>query len=269
MTIKTFQLVGIGRKPRLGAVAEEKLLAGRPWSPTLGQVADGVWLLRGDIRGGMNIYFIEDGDGLIQFDAGTKPMTKAVGAVSEKLGPIKKVVLGHSHTDHRGAAPGIDSPVYCHPDEVTYAQRDEWPDYWDMSKLPVAWVRMIYPTLHRRWDGGRVEIAGTVEEGEEIAGFRVHHFPGHAPGQIGLFRESDRLALCSDTVYLIDSTRLKALPEGEASVPHPVWNIDHAAAKASVRKLAALQPAKVCAGHSLPLEGPGVADSLAAAAEKY
>jgi hydroxyacylglutathione hydrolase len=250
-------------------MAEEKLFPGRPWSPSLGKVADGVWLLRGDIRGGMNIYFIEDEGGLVQFDAGTKPMGKAVRAVEEKLGPIKRVILGHSHTDHRGTAPSSDAPVFCHPDEVTYAERDEWPDYWHMEKLPVAWVRLIYPTLHRRWDAGGVKIAGTVEEGDEVAGFRVHHFPGHAPGLIGLYRESDRLVLCTDTVYFIDSTRLKPLPEGEASVPHPVFNWDHAAAKDSVRKLAALEPAKVCAGHAMPLEGPGVGEALAQAAEKY
>jgi glyoxylase-like metal-dependent hydrolase (beta-lactamase superfamily II) len=195
-------------------MAEEKLFPGRPWSPSLGKVADGVWLLRGDIRGGMNIYFIEDEGGLVQFDAGTKPMAKAVRAVEEKLGPIKRVVLGHSHTDHRGTAPSSDAPVFCHPDEVTYAERDEWPDYWHMEKLPVAWVRLIYPTLHRRWDAGGVKIAGTVEEGDEVAGFKVHHFPGHAPGLIGLFRESDRLALCTDTVYFIDSTRPPGLQLG-------------------------------------------------------
>jgi glyoxylase-like metal-dependent hydrolase (beta-lactamase superfamily II) len=250
-------------------MTEEKLFPRRLGSPTLGRVAEGVWLLRGDIRGAMNIYFIEDGDGLIQFDAGSKPMVKGVRSVSEKLGPIKRIVLGHSHTDHRGTAPRVVAPVYCHPDEVTYAERDEWPDYWDMSKLPVGWVRRIYPMLHRRWDAGGVKIAGTLEEGDEVAGFRVHHFPGHAPGQIGLFRESDRLALATDTVYFIDSTRLTALPPGEASVPYPVWNWDHGAAKESVRKLAALQPAKVCAGHALPLEGPGVGEALARAAEKY
>jgi hydroxyacylglutathione hydrolase len=250
-------------------MAEEKVFPGRPWSPTLGKVADGVWLLRGDLRRGMNIYFLEDGDGLVQFDAATKPMTNAVRAVAEKLGPIKRIVLGHSHTDHRGTAPGLDAPVFCHPDEVTYAERDEWPDYWDMAKLPVRWVRWIYPSLHRRWDDGGVKIAGTVSEGEEIAGFRVHHFPGHAPGQIGLYRDSDRLAIVSDTVYLIDSTKLKALPEGEASVPHPVWNWDHGAAKDSVRKLAALRPATVYAGHALRLEGAGVQDALEKAADRY
>jgi hydroxyacylglutathione hydrolase len=138
-----------------------------------------------------------------------------------------------------------------------------------MSKLPPGWVKRIYPFLHRRWDAGAVKIAGTISEGEEVAGFTVHHFPGHAPGQIGLFRDSDRLAIVSDTVYFIDSTKLKPLPPGEASVPHPIWNWDHAAAKDSVRKLAALEPASVYAGHALPLEGAGIPEALEKAAERY
>ncbi|MGH2982357.1 MAG: MBL fold metallo-hydrolase [Solirubrobacterales bacterium] len=250
-------------------IEEEKLFRGRIWNPTLGRVAGGVWLLRGDIRGGMNVYFIEDGDGVVQFDAGTKPMVKAVRAASERLGPIKRIVLGHSHTDHRGTAPFLGVPVLCHPDEVTYAERDEWPDYWDMSKISVGWARRLYPLLHRRWDGGGVKIADTVSEGDEVAGFRVHDFPGHAPGQIGLFRESDRLALVTDTIYFADSERLKPLPEGEASVPHPAWNWDHATAKESVRKLAALDAATIAAGHDRPYDGPRVREMLEQAAEKY
>ena len=45
------------------------------------QVAEGVWLLRGDFRRAMNVYFIEDGDGVVQFDAATKGMRKAVRSV--------------------------------------------------------------------------------------------------------------------------------------------------------------------------------------------
>ncbi len=58
-------------------------------------------------------------------------------------------------------------------------------------------MRWIYPILLRRWDGGAVKIAGTVSEGDEVAGFQVIHFPGHAPGLIGLWRESDRVAIVS------------------------------------------------------------------------
>ena len=234
------------------------------------KVTDGVWLLRGDARKSMNIYFLEDGDGVVQFDAGTKAMVKKSRAAAEQLGGLKRIVLGHAHADHRGTAPSLEAPVHCHPDEVAYAESDAvlW-SYLDISQLPVP-ARWIYPMLLRRWDGGAVKIDGTVSEGDEIAGFRVIHFPGHAPGQIGLWRERDRLAIVSDVVYLIDSTRLgRPLPKGEASVPHPAWGWDHAKAKESVRKLAALEPALVCTGHDEPLRGENLRPALERAADKY
>jgi glyoxylase-like metal-dependent hydrolase (beta-lactamase superfamily II) len=234
------------------------------------KVADGVWLLRGDTRKAMNIYFLEDGDGVVQFDAGTRAMVKAARAAGQQLGGIKRIVLGHAHADHRGTAPAMGVPVYCHPDEVADAESDavQWP-YLELSELPAP-ARWIYPMLLRRWDGGGVKIAGTVSEGDEIAGFRVIHFPGHAPGLIGLWRESDRVAIVSDVVYLIDSIRLGwPLPKGEASVPHPAWGWDHAKAKESVRKLAALDPALLCTGHDEPLRGDNLRQTLERAAEKY
>jgi glyoxylase-like metal-dependent hydrolase (beta-lactamase superfamily II) len=128
------------------------------------EVADGVWLLRGDARKSMNVYFLknEDGDGVIQFDAGTKAMTKKVRAAGEQLGGVKRIVLGHAHADHRGTAPYLGAPVYCHPDEVSDAESEDWRwPYLDLAALPAP-ARWIYPVLLRRWDGGAVKIAGTV-----------------------------------------------------------------------------------------------------------
>lgn len=236
----------------------------------LEKVADGVWLLRGDFRGAMNIYFIKDGDGVVQFDAGTKSMRKKARAAADELGGLKRVVLGHAHADHRGTAPFMEVPVACHPDEVSEAESDSaMAPYFHLEQLPVAWIRRLYPFLLRRWDGGAVKIAETVIEGDEVAGFKVIHFPGHAPGLIGLWRESDGVALVSDVVYLVDSGRLKPLPEGEASVPHPAWAWDHAKAKESVRRLAALEPRVVCPGHEHPLRGDNLRETLERAAEKY
>jgi glyoxylase-like metal-dependent hydrolase (beta-lactamase superfamily II) len=234
------------------------------------QVAEGVWLLRGDLGKSMNVYFLRDGDGFVQFDAGSKPMTKRARAAAAQLGNLKRVVLGHAHADHRGTAPAMGVPVHCHPDEVADAEGDApIAPSMDLSQLPIAPVRWIYPTLLRRWDGGPVKIDGTVAEGDDVAGFRVLHFPGHAPGLIGLWRESDRLAIVSDVVYLVDSTRLRPLSEGEASVPHPAWAWDHEKAKDSVRRLAALEPSTVCAGHAGPLRGENLRETLERAAEKY
>ena len=236
----------------------------------LERVADGVWLLRGDLRGAMNIYFIEDGDGVVQFDAGTKAMRKKAAKAARELGGLKRIVLGHAHADHRGTAPYLGAPVFCHPDEVADAEGDKAiAPYFNLSLLPVAPVRWIYPTLLRRWDGGAVKVDGAVVEGDEVAGFKVLHFPGHAPGLIGLWRESDRVALVSDVVYLVDSARLKPLPHGEASVPHPAWAWNHQEAKRSLRRLAELEPLVVGAGHERPLRGENLRPTLEAAAEKY
>jgi glyoxylase-like metal-dependent hydrolase (beta-lactamase superfamily II) len=236
----------------------------------LDRVADGVWLLRGDFRGAMNIYFIEDGDGVVQFDAGTRSMRKKAAEAARELGGLKRIVLGHAHAAHRGTAPYLGAPVFCHPDEVTDAEGDKAvTPYFNLSLLPVAPVRWIYPLLLRRWDGGAVKVNGTVTEGDEVAGFKVLHFPGHAPGLIGLWRESDRVALVSDVVYLVDSARLKPLPHGEASVPHPAFAWNHQEAKRSLRRLAELEPLVVGTGHEEPLRGENLRPVLEAAAEKF
>ena len=109
------------------------------------------------------------------------------------------------------------------------------------------------PWMLKLWDGGPVEIAGTVAEGDDVAGFEVVHIPGHAPGQIALWRASDRLALVSDTTYFVDSMKFK--PVDWANVPNRVFNQDHDQAIESLRKLAALEPRIVAAGHSEPMSG--------------
>lgn len=207
----------------------------------------------------MNIYFIQDEDGITQFDAGTQPMTDDTRAEATKLGGLKRIVLGHSHSDHRGTAPALGVPVYCHPDEVPYATTDEGgiPAYWDMDDIDWWFSRFLYKRfLHSRWDAGAVKIADTIDEGDAIAGFKVVHLPGHAPGLIGLWRESDRLMLSSDAIYLVDSIRLKALPEDEApTVPHRIWNWDTEAAAESVRKLATFEPRTIATGHEHVMRG--------------
>lgn len=234
----------------------------------LEEVADQVWLMRGDLKHGMNIYFVEGPDGeIIQFDAGTKAMARANRRIAAGFGGVSRLILSHAHADHRGTASRAGIPVYCHPDEIEDLRSPAHQSrYADLSKLEFAPVRWIFPLLLAWWDGGPVDPAGTVREGDEIAGFEVVHFPGHAPGLIGLWRESDRVALVGDTVYLIDSARLKPLPEGEASVPHPAWAWDHQQAKRSVLKLAAMKPQTVLAGHGDPLRGDDLTPVLERAA---
>jgi steroid delta-isomerase-like uncharacterized protein len=215
-------------------------------------VADGVWVVRGGFPAKlMNVYLVRDGDGVMLFDAGIKAMTGAVAAAGASLGGITRVLLGHGHPDHRGVAPYLGVPVLCHADNREDAEGDGGMRYFDFSKLR-SYAKAVYPHLIRMWDGGPVTIAATVAEGDRIAGFEVVALPGHAPGLIGLWRAADRLALVSDCFYTLDpQTGLRSHPR----VPHDAFNHDTEQARASIRKLAAMEPAAAWSGHVNPLTG--------------
>jgi hydroxyacylglutathione hydrolase len=233
--------------------------------PSLEPIARGVWLMRGGLLKSMNVYFLEDGNGVTLFDAGEKGMAGPILAAAERMGGVKQVVLGHGDTDHRGSAPALAArgiPVRCHPDAVREAEGPGGRDYWDMSQLPPS-VRAVHRFSHRFvWDGGPVKISGTVDEGDTVAGFEVVLLDGHAPGLIGLWRAEDRVALVTDTVYL---TTMWGRPT-TAHVPNPAYNLDTSRARRSIAKLAALDPAVVAPGHLGPMTGPGVRAELEAAA---
>jgi hydroxyacylglutathione hydrolase len=215
-------------------------------------VAQGVWVVQGQ-PARCNVYLIEDEGGVTLFDAGARTMTRAVASAGAKLGGIRRVVLGHGHTDHRGVAPALNVPVLCHPDEVQDAEGSGGFRYWPagLAGLPAP-HRQIHRLLHRyAWDGGPVKISDTLQEGDEIAGFKIVHLPGHAPGLIALWRESDRLALSTDCFYTLDIWGR----DSEPRVPMSIYNFDTEQARASIRKLAALEPAAAWPGHAKPVTG--------------
>jgi steroid delta-isomerase-like uncharacterized protein len=217
------------------------------------EVADGVWVVQGE-PAKCNVYLVRDEKGVLMFDAGARTMSRTVASAAAKLGGLTRIVLGHGHTDHRGTAPAMgDVPILCHPDEVVDAEGSGGWRYWDPELSFLPWIhRAPHKFFHRRlWDGGPVKISGTVTEDDDVAGFRVVHIPGHAPGLIALYRESDGLALTSDLFYTLDIWGRDSAP----SVPIHGYNLDTEQARASIRKLAALEPKAAWPGHAKPITG--------------
>jgi glyoxylase-like metal-dependent hydrolase (beta-lactamase superfamily II)/predicted ester cyclase len=251
----------IGMMPAEGSPAETRAFAMFNRASRVGariagdapkEIAEGVWIVRGGFPARtMNVYLVRDGDGVLVFDGGIRSMTKAVAAAGARLGGITRLVLGHEHPDHRGIAPSLGVPVHCHPDGKADAEGDGGSHYFDWAKLRQP-TRMLMPLMLKLWDGGPVPIAGTDSEGDDVAGFEVVHLPGHAPGQIGLWRASDRLALVSDCFYTLD---INTGRPGPPRLPHRAFNQDTEQARASIRKLAALEPASAWPGHARPLTG--------------
>src|SRR5947209_3505296 len=106
----------LGLLPPAGSPAEAQLARvanartrAQAWRRGLApeRIADGVWVVRGGFPlRTMNVYLIEDDDGVTVFDAGIKDMVVPIRIAAARLGGIKRVVLSHADADHRGAAPG-------------------------------------------------------------------------------------------------------------------------------------------------------------------
>ncbi|MGE4426122.1 MAG: MBL fold metallo-hydrolase [Solirubrobacteraceae bacterium] len=219
------------------------------------QVADGVTLLRGGSFRAMNVYLLDDPDGgVVAFDSGEKGMADAVLDAAAERGGLRRVVLGHGDTDHRGGAPALRRsgvPIACHADAVPYAQGRGGREYWRPELLPPA-VRSFHAFTHRFvWDGGPVTIDETVAVGDRVCDFEVIDLAGHAPGQIGLWRASDRTAIVSDAFYVTDMWGRAQQP----ALPVRAYDHDLEQARESLRRLAALDPLTVLPGHRGPVVG--------------
>jgi glyoxylase-like metal-dependent hydrolase (beta-lactamase superfamily II)/predicted ester cyclase len=257
--------VGSASEQVLSTVANVKTAASKAFvGGGAEQIADGVWVVRGGVPRLMNVYLIaEAGGGVTVFDAGIRDMAGPIATAAAHLGGIRRVVLGHADCDHRGAAAALKAPVFVHELEAaaaTSAAHER--DYWDLHKLAV-WARPLYPQLFKLWDGAPVTITGTLKEGDSVGEFSVIELPGHAPGLIGLFRRSDRLALVSDCIYTLNPETGRP---GRARMPHHAFNQSNEQARESILKLRGLRPATVWAGHAKPVTS-GIPEALQRAAE--
>ena len=226
-------------------------------------IAEGVWRLTGGFPLRVNVYFVREGEGVAVFDAGIKSMGDKIRHVANELGGATRVILGNAHADHRGGAKALEAPIECHPDERFDAEGDGGEHYFDYSKLGFP-GSLLTPRMMNAWDDGGLDISAVVAEGDAVGEFEVIHLPGHGPGCIGLWRESDRLAITNDCFALFDP----ALPRGgRARIPHPAFNWSTDEVRKSIRKLAAMEPTTCLPGHYGPLSGDVRAQLEAAASE--
>jgi hydroxyacylglutathione hydrolase len=216
-------------------------------------IAPGVWRVRGGFPGRrfMNVYLLEDEGGVTIFDCGIQAMSEQIAAAAEQVGGAARVVLGHAHPDHRGSAARLSLPVWCHEVERADVEGDGGRSYISGEGFRRDQLALL-GFLLKRWDAGPVPVSGTLAEGDAVADFEVIHIPGHAPGQIALYREADGVALTSDCFYTMN---IETFVYGPPRVPHRGTNHDTDEARASIRKVAELGPAVAWPGHANPVRG--------------
>ena len=84
------------------------------------------------------------------------------------------------------------------------------------------------------WAGPPYPVARRLREGDEVAGFKVLDVPGHSPGHVAYWRESDRALIAGDVLNNMNlMTGIPGLHE-----PRVEFTTDPALNRESARRLA-------------------------------
>jgi hydroxyacylglutathione hydrolase len=202
-------------------------------------LAPEVWRLKEFPRPLINVYLAGD----VLIDAGRRWDRKRIFAELEGR-EISMVALTHVHPDHQGCAKAICEargvPLACHEDDV---------DAMEGRRPVAASPKPVAQAFGKMWTGPPHKVDRVLREGDEVAGFRVVHAPGHAPGEVIFFRDSDRVAICGDVIRNISYVTLRERLDEPPSdlTPDPAEN------RRSIRKLAELNPSLILPGHGPPV----------------
>jgi hydroxyacylglutathione hydrolase len=164
--------------------------------------------------------------------------------------------LTHAHPDHQGSSHAICTrlgiPLWCGEGDVTAMETPG-----GVAAQAQSWQTFIQ---RRFWVGPPHPVARVLREGDAVGGFTVLETPGHSPGHVSFWRESDRVLIVGDVITNVNvMTGRAGLHEPlSAFTPDPERNRD------SARRLADLRPALAVFGHGPPLRDPGLLDEFAA-----
>lgn len=242
-------------------------------------VATGVWMMT-DIF--VNLYFVQDQDSdrWVLIDTGTalasSRIQKMAATLFGKDSRPEAIILTHGHFDHSGSVKELaatwDVPVYAHPTEMPYLTgRSSYPPAEPaVGGGMIAWLSGVLPltpiNIHKY-------VRPLPQDGKVpgLAGWTWLHTPGHAPGHVSLFRESDSLLIAGDALATTkaESVLPTLLKQEHLSGPPAFVVYDWGAAEKSVKKLAELQPQTLAAGHGSVMQGEDVAQKLHQLADDF
>jgi glyoxylase-like metal-dependent hydrolase (beta-lactamase superfamily II) len=235
-------------------------------------VAPGVWG-RKDLF--VNYYIIQDQTSgtWALLDAGLKWSAHNIRSMARELfGEGSKpaaIILTHGHFDHVGALSTLagewNVPVYAHPLEIPFltGQASYPPPDPTVGGGLMTTMSWLYPR-------GPVDVRDYLHplpNDNTIPGlkdWKYIHTPGHSPGHISLFRESDRVLIAGDAFVTTKAESAVYALSGmkHLSGPPKYYTCNWASAELSVIKLAALDPEVAATGHGRSMRGEELRGAL-------
>jgi glyoxylase-like metal-dependent hydrolase (beta-lactamase superfamily II) len=165
--------------------------------------------------------------------------------IGRDMGELERIICTHGHPDHIGGVSELvrdrdDVAVLIHPD--------------DLAGLRLPLREALARTEDRAIRRGRLiqyltrtpTDATPIVDGDLLpllGGLRVVHTPGHTPGSVCLYAERHRLLFSGDVLQVVG---------GGLTYASAFFSHDHAGARASVARLAALDVGTIALSHYPP-----------------
>jgi len=241
--------------------------------------APGVWGMKIVF---VNVYIIATGGGnnWVLVDAGLRGSADRIRRMAEDIfgkgARPKAIILTHGHFDHVGALEELSDlwhvPIYVHPLEMPYLRGFSSyppPDPFVGGGL-MSLLSWTYPRRPKNM-GRRVFKLPVDGSLPGIEDWKYIHTPGHAPGHISLYRESDKTLISGDAFVSTKQESALAVMTQKKQIngPPKYFTIDWVAAAASVRELAALRPEVAATGHGMPMYGEELNKELTFLADHF
>lgn len=133
----------------------------------------------------------DEGDACVVIDPGAGA-PGAIATIAKEGLKLAAVLLTHAHLDHVDGLPAVRE---AYPDVPVHLHDADRPLY---DAAPAQAVRYGLPLSPLPTDLISIEVGSL-----EVAGmnFEVRHAPGHAPGHVVFWSESDGLAFAGDVIF--------------------------------------------------------------------
>ncbi|MBA3636339.1 MAG: MBL fold metallo-hydrolase [Rubrobacteraceae bacterium] len=220
------------------------------------QIAPGVYSMDQSKGGHVHAFLLDEGTALTLidtlFDTDARRIIDRIGSIGRSVEDLKHIVLTHAHRSHLGGLATLKelsgATVYSHAWEadIVAGERTAQPvTPVPMRPLSTYWS-VYYLQLGAALGRGKhppCPVDTTLEDGDTVGPVRVLHTPGHTPGHLAFWWPESRALFAGDAI---------------ATYPvfgpgWPAFTLNPTQHRASLRRMAELDPAVLAVGHGDPL----------------
>jgi glyoxylase-like metal-dependent hydrolase (beta-lactamase superfamily II) len=220
------------------------------------EIAPGVYSMSQRKGGHVHAFLLEDGASLTVidtlYDTDARLVLEQISSIGRTVADLEHIVLTHGHRSHLGGLATLKrlsgATVHSHGWEadIIAGERTAQP----VTPIPMrpllSYWRVYYLQLGAALGLGRhppCPVDRTLEDGDQVGSVRVLHTPGHTPGHLSFWWPERRVLFAGDAI-----ATFPVFAGG-----WPAFNLNERQHRASLARMAELDPGVVAVGHGEPI----------------